>query len=427
MKQLLTNSTGLTGTIQVPGDKSISHRAVMFGALAQGETRVTGFLKADDCLSTISIFRQLGVDIQVTDDLVTIKGRGLAGLTAPTGPLDCGNSGTTMRLMSGILAGADFDSQLVGDASLSKRPMTRVPKPLSLMGGVVQGQGDKNLPPLKITGGQDLTAIHYDMPVASAQVKSAILLAGLQAEGETVLVEKERSRDHTERMLAQFGVDLDVDGKIIKIKGGQSLTATDIAVPGDISSAAFFIAAALIIPGSDLTLTNVGTNPTRAGILAVAQAMGGQVDIDYLDEDHLRADIRVRASQLQGIEIAGDIIPTLIDELPIIALMASQAQGQTVIRNAEELRVKETDRIEAVVTELSKLGVDITGTPDGMIIEGPCQLKAADLDSYHDHRIGMMAQIAALLVKSGEVNLAEADCVSISYPDFYREVERLND
>ncbi|MFC5541049.1 3-phosphoshikimate 1-carboxyvinyltransferase [Ureibacillus suwonensis] len=424
-KVLAYNKPRLEGILTVPGDKSISHRAVMFGAIAKGKTTVTGFLPGEDCLSTIDCFRKLGVDIQVDGTNVEINSPGMEGWQEPKEVLYTGNSGTTTRLMLGILAGTNFHSVMTGDASIGKRPMGRVTKPLKQMGALINGREGGQYTPLAIQGTK-LKAIDYTMPVASAQVKSAILLAGLQAEGTTIVREKEVSRDHTELMLKQFGANIEVKDGVISIEGGQQLKGTHIDVPGDISSAAFFLVAGAIVPNSEVILKNVGINPTRAGIIEVMQQMGADLTIaqEKSDAAEPTATLTVRTSHLKGTTIEGEIIPRLIDEIPIIALLATQAEGTTIIRNAEELRVKETDRIEAVVTELKKLGADITATEDGMIINGPTSLKGAKLSTYGDHRIGMMAAIASLITES-PVEIDDADCIAISYPTFFEHLDLL--
>lgn len=424
---LRTGARNIQQEMTVPGDKSISHRAIMLGSIAEGKTTITGLLKADDCLSTMDIMRQLGVNITEEQDKVIIEGKGLAGLQPSDNPLDAGNSGTTIRLLSGLLAGQNFSTQLIGDASLSKRPMDRIVNPLKLMGANIEGQGERHLPPLTINSVKTLKAIQYEMPVASAQVKSAILLAGLQANGTTQIIEKEMSRNHTEEMLEQFGVEIHVQNKEITLKGGQQLIGQDVDVPGDISSAAFFIAAGLLVPDSQIKINNVGYNKTRSGILEVIKSMNAELDI-HVRENKFSADIQVRSSQLSATIIEGDIIPSLIDEIPIIALLATQASGTTVIKDAQELRVKETDRIEAVAVTLNKMGADVTATEDGFIIHGPTPLKGAQVDSYGDHRIAMMLQIASLLVDAkDEVNLIDPECVDISYPNFFDVINSLLD
>ncbi|MBC6308332.1 3-phosphoshikimate 1-carboxyvinyltransferase [Listeria sp. FSL L7-1582] len=422
--QLITNKQGLNGTIRVPGDKSISHRSIMFGALAEGTTTVTNFLMGEDCLSTIGVFRALGVSIDVTPSKIVVQGKGWDGLQKPAGKLDVGNSGTTIRLMLGILAGRSFDATIEGDASIAKRPMGRVMKPLREMGATFEAK-DANFAPVKVIGNK-LRPMEYTLPVASAQVKSAIIFAALQAEGETTIIEKEKTRDHTEQMIRQFGGEIEVDDLTIRVSGGQKFRGQEVVVPGDISSAAFFIVAGLIIPNSKIRLENVGINPTRTGIIDVVQAMGGKITVEKTSAvgDEPAGTITVETSELKGIEIGGDIIPRLIDELPVIALLASQATGKTVIKDAEELKVKETNRIDAVVTELSKMGVALVGTEDGMIIEGQQSLHGATVKSYGDHRMGMMLQMAALLAES-EVTLEDAEAVKVSYPTFFEDVASL--
>lgn len=423
MRPLIHHAKQLKGTLTIPGDKSISHRSIMLGTIAEGKTRITGFLRAEDCLSTIQVMRQLGATIHDDGEEIVVEGKGMNGLTAPSELLNVGNSGTTIRLLAGLLAGQPFKSVLAGDQYLNKRPMQRVVTPLSQMGAKLYGHEGTELPPLTIEPVDHLQAIRYEMPVASAQVKSAIILAGLQAEGETVVIEKERSRNHTEEMLQQFGGQINVNGKEIRLKGGQTLKGQTIEVPGDISSAAFFLVAGLIVPNSDLLLKNVGINETRSGIIDVIKNMGGNITIS-MRPNGISADIRVQTSQLKATTINGEMIPRLIDEIPIIALLATQAEGDTVIEDAEELKVKETDRIHAVASQLNKMNAHIDETEDGMIIHGGSSLQGAEVDSFGDHRIGMMLQIAALLTQ-GEVLMKDADCVNISYPTFFDEIAKL--
>ncbi|HEK9995542.1 3-phosphoshikimate 1-carboxyvinyltransferase [Streptococcus equi subsp. zooepidemicus Sz16] len=423
--KLRTKAKALRGRLRVPGDKSISHRAVIFGAIAEGQTVIHGLLRGQDVLATIQAFRDLGVTIYEADDSLIIEGRGFKGLKPAQKPLDMGNSGTSMRLLAGLLAAQDFSVQLLGDDSLSRRPMDRITIPLSLMGAELSGQGEKELPPLIVKGCQGLRPIHYQLPVASAQVKSAILLAALQTQGETVILEKELTRNHTEEMIEQFGGKLSIAGKQISIKGPQRLQGQILQIPGDISSAAFWLAAGLIVPGSDLVLENVGINPTRTGLLEVIEKMGGQLSYQAVDKDIQSASLRVSYSSLKGVEISGDLIPRLIDELPVIALLATQAQGTTYIRNAQELRVKETDRIQAVTDVLGQMGADIQATEDGMVIRGKTPLHGAAVSTCGDHRIGMMTAIAALLVEEGQVTLERAEAILTSYPDFFKDLERL--
>ena len=423
--KLRTNSKGLRGTIRVPGDKSISHRSIIFGSLATGETKVYDILRGEDVLSTIQVFRDLGVSIQDDGDVIRIQGVGFQGLQAPTAPLDMGNSGTSIRLISGVLAGQDFSVTMVGDDSLSKRPMDRVAIPLRQMGVEIAGQGERDCPPLHEKGTHQLQPIHYRLPVASAQVKSALIFAALQAEGESTIIEKEKTRDHTEDMIRQFGGEIQVDGKTIHIQGGQEFQGQTVIVPGDISSAAFWLVAGLILPDSVIKIENVGINQTRTGILDVIQEMGGDLTVEDRDEKAVSASLTVKTSSLKGIRIDGELIPRLIDELPIIALLATQANGQTVIADAEELRVKETDRIQVVADSLNAMGANVVPTEDGMIITGPTPLHGADLETFGDHRIGMMAAIAALLVRDGNVVLDRAEAINTSYPSFFEDLETL--
>ena len=423
--KLKTNSKGLRGTIRVPGDKSISHRSIIFGSLAKGETKVYDILRGEDVLSTIQVFRDLGVSIQDDGDVIRIQGVGFQGLQAPTAPLDMGNSGTSIRLISGVLAGQDFAVTMVGDDSLSKRPMDRVAIPLRQVGGEIAGQGERDCPPLHEKGTHQLQPIHYRLPVASAQVKSALIFAALQAEGESTIIEKEKTRDHTEDMIRQFGGEIQVDGKTIRIQGGQEFQGQEVIVPGDISSAAFWLVAGLILPDSVIKIENVGINQTRTGILDVIQEMGGDLTMEDRDEKAVSASLTVKTSSLKGIRIDGELIPRLIDELPIIALLATQANGQTVIADAEELRVKETDRIQVVADSLNAMGANVVPREDGMIITGPTPLHGADLETFGDHRIGMMAAIAALLVRDGNVVLDRAEAINTSYPSFFEDLETL--
>lgn len=423
--QLRTNAKGLAGCIRVPGDKSISHRSIMFGSLAKGVTTVHDILRGEDVLSTMQVFRDLGVQIEDDGNVVTINGVGFAGLQAPTNKLNMGNSGTSIRLISGVLAGQDFAVEMFGDDSLSKRPMDRITVPLRQMGVQIAGRTNRDLPPLTIHGNKNLQPIHYTLPVASAQVKSALIFAALQAQGESVIVEKEMTRNHTEDMIKQFGGQISVNGKEIRVQGGQEFTGQNVLVPGDISSAAFWIVAGLIIPNSKIILENVGINETRTGILDVVKAMGGNINLSNIDRVAKSATITIETSELVGTEIGGEIIPRLIDELPIIALLATQAKGQTVIRDAEELKVKETDRIQVVADALNSMGADITPTEDGMIIKGKTSLHGAKVHTFGDHRIGMMTAIAALLVNDGQVELVRAEAINTSYPNFFADLEDL--
>ncbi|RSJ63907.1 3-phosphoshikimate 1-carboxyvinyltransferase [Streptococcus gordonii] len=423
--KLRTNAKGLRGSLRVPGDKSISHRSIIFGSLAKGVTKVHDILRGEDVLSTMQVFREMGVQIEDKGDLVEIHGCGFDGLQEPQRPLDMGNSGTSMRLIAGVLAGQNFSAQMVGDDSLSKRPMDRISLPLRQMGVEIAGQTERDLPPLTIHGNPNLKPIQYQLPIASAQVKSALIFAALQAQGESLIIEKDLTRNHTEDMLLQFGGQLKVDGKEIRVAGKQELQAQEVVVPGDISSAAFWLVAGLVVPNSQITLTNVGINETRTGILDVIQAMGGKLSVSEVDEVAKSATITVESSELHGTEIGGELIPRLIDELPIIALLATQAEGQTLIRDAEELKVKETDRIKVVADALNSMGADIQPTADGMIIQGKTSLKGASVHTYGDHRIGMMTAIAALLVKDGNVELERAEAINTSYPNFFAHLEGL--
>ncbi|EOS8035658.1 3-phosphoshikimate 1-carboxyvinyltransferase [Enterococcus hirae] len=421
--KLLTAKNGINGELVIPADKSISHRSIMFGAISKGTTIVNNFLKAEDCLSTIAVFKQLGVRITEKNEQIMIEGKGFEGLTAPSSRLDAGNSGTTMRLVLGILAGCPFTSEIAGDASLNRRPMERVMKPLREMGADLQGTAEAEFPPLKVTG-NTLHGIEYHMPIASAQVKSAILFAALQAEGTTKIIEKEQSRNHTEEMIKQFGGKIQVEGKEIIVTGPQQLIGQEVTVPGDISSAAFYLVAASILANSEVLLKQVGINPTRTGILDVLMQMGVNIEERQLDEQNQAADLIVRSAQLHACEIQGEIIPRLIDELPIIALAATQATGTTIIRDAQELKVKETNRIDATAEELTKMGANIEPTEDGLIIHGPTSLHGATVDSHGDHRIGMMLQIAALLTAE-PVELLNPEAVNISYPEFFTDLAKL--
>ncbi|MBJ8070186.1 3-phosphoshikimate 1-carboxyvinyltransferase [Bacillus mycoides] len=423
--KLVGRKNSLNGKIVVPGDKSISHRSVMFGAIAEGTTKVSNFLLGEDCLSTIACFQKLGVQIEQSGNDVTIYGKGLANLQEPKEVLDVGNSGTTIRLMLGILANTPFHSTIIGDASIGKRPMKRVTDPLSKMNAQIDGRENGQYTPLSIRGGK-VKGMHYHSPVASAQVKSAVLLAGLQGEGVTTVTEPMQSRDHTERMLRAFGCTVDVNGRTVSLQGGQQLKGADIEVPGDVSSAAFFLVAGAIVQNSKLVLENVGLNPTRTGILDVLTKMGALISINHIRNEEFEpcGDIMIETSKLKGIEIGGTLIPRLIDEIPVIALLATQAEGITVIKNAEELKVKETNRIDTVVDELGKLGAKIEPTSDGMIIYGKQSLKGNTVNSHGDHRIGMMLAIASCII-DGEVKIENSDAVAVSYPKFFEQLAAL--
>ena len=415
----------LRGEVKIPGDKSISHRAVMFGALADGTTRVTNFLQGADCLSTISCFRKMGIEIDRNKDEILVHGRGLHGLTAPTEILDVGNSGTTTRLISGILAGQTFTSELDGDDSIRTRPMKRIMTPLASMGADITSRLDNGCAPL-IIHGRPLHAAHYDSPVASAQVKSCVLLAGMYADGITSVTEPFLSRNHTEIMLNYFGAEITSEGTTASIRPEPVLEGRDIQVPGDISSAAYFIAAGLLTPGSEILLKNVGINPTRAGIIKVCMDMGADITLlNESTEGEPTADLLIRTSSLKGTTIEGSIIPTLIDEIPMLAVMAAFAEGTTIIRDAQELKVKESDRIAVMVDNLRRMGADIEGTDDGMIIHGGRPLHGAVIDSHLDHRIAMSFAVAGTIC-DGTVEILNGECVNISYPEFYHDLYSLD-
>ncbi len=423
MNITVEKSKPLKGTIEIPADKSITHRAFMFSALTKGKVKVSNFSKGADCISTLNIIKQLGCNIDFCNDKELIIDSSVA-LKAPSEILDCGNSGTTTRLMAGILAGQSFNSILKGDMSLSKRPMKRVIAPLELMGAKIK-HNDYKLP-LEIIG-SPLKGINYNSPLASAQVKSCLLLAGLYADGETIFSEPYKSRNHTELMFEYMGADIKTDGNTITIKKSQLYPVDIITVCGDISSAAFFMAAALIVPDSDIMIKNVGINETRSGIIDVFKSMGGNIEIinERLVSNEKVADIRVKYSKLKAVVIEGSIIPRLIDEIPVIAVAASQAEGTTIIKNAQDLRNKEADRITAVQTELSKLGADIQETPDGFIINGKSELQGnCEIECYHDHRIAMSAYIAGLICKK-PIKINEFQWVNISFPEFLGLVSKL--
>jgi len=439
MKSIAGAGKVIKGSLTVPGDKSISHRAVMFSALAKGETKVKGFLPGEDCLSTISVFRKMGVSIEQEQDSVRIQGLGLHGLKAPGEALYCGNSGTTMRLMAGILAGQSFSSCLTGDESLEKRPMKRVCLPLEKMGARIKMQGEKGTAPLEITG-SPLKGICYESPVASAQVKSSVLLAGLYAEGKTSVIEPSLSRDHTERLLGAMGVECSTktleDGRVeISLEGGQELKALseEYLVPGDISSAAYFMASVFFLPGSSLRLKNIGLNPSRCGILTVLEKMGAKISLEncstvYGEE---RGDIYFEYGPLKAVDIGGDLIPRLIDELPLLAVLATIAEGETRIYDAVELKVKESNRIKACVENLQRLGISAVETDDGMIIPGKgsvFSLEGKTIPSFMDHRIAMSFSVLGLLCRSDKpMKIEDSECIQISYPDFFKDFEKVLD
>jgi len=434
MKLTVKKARGLSGRVKVPGDKSISHRALLLGAIAEGTTRICNFLPAADCLATLACVRALGVEVERLSEIeLIVQGRGLPGLIEPRDVLDCAGSGTTMRLLAGILAGQPFYSVLTGNEQLRRRPMGRIVEPLRWMGATVFGRDDGRLPPLTVMGG-NLRSIEYKLPVASAQVKSAILLAGLYADGPIVIHEPGPARDHTERMLAAMGADIGVDGATITLRGDTKLSSLDIVVPGDISSAAYFIAAACLIPprwggteGGEVIVADVGVNPTRTGFLDALRKMGA----DILAENQREvsgepvADAVVRTGELRGIEVRGDQVPRMIDEFPILAVVASQAQGTTVVSDAAELRVKETDRIANVALELRKLGARIEERPDGFVVEGPTPLVGAQVNSHGDHRLAMSLAIAGLLAE-GETTIGGAECIVDSFPGFEEALRALS-
>ena len=422
----ITKVDSLKGEITVPGDKSISHRGVMFGSIAEGTTELHGFLNGADCRSTISCFRKLGIDISQRENTVIIHGKGLCGLSAPDSILDVGNSGTTTRLLSGILAGQSFESRLDGDDSIRQRPMKRIMTPLSMMGADIRSLSGNDCAPLQIHGG-NLKAISYDSPVASAQVKSAVLLAGLYADGVTSVTEPALSRDHTERMLSGFGAQVTSEGTTASVAGHPRLLGQKITIPGDISSAAYFIVAGLLCANSDLLIKNVNTNPTRAGILTVAERMGAKLSLEnarVISGEEV-CDIHVQTSSLHGTVIEKDLIPTLIDEIPVIAVMAAFASGTTVIRDAQELKVKESNRIDTVAENLSAMGADVTPTEDGMIIHGGAPLHGTRIITKSDHRIAMAFAIAGCNA-GGVTTFDDPKCIDISYPTFFETLKELS-
>lgn len=420
------NTNPLHGELTIPGDKSISHRSVMFASLAKGTSHIKGFLPGADCLSTIHCFRQMGIEIYQEESMVTVTGQGMRGLKKPKSILDCGNSGTTTRLISGILAGQNFTSTLTGDESIQKRPMKRIILPLTQMGASIASLRDNGCAPLQITG-RPLHGITYHSPVASAQVKSAILLAGLYAEGETSVIEPSVSRNHTEIMLKAFGADVSCHDTTASVHHTDELFASNIEVPGDISSAAYFIVAALMIPNSDIILHNVGINPTRDGLLRAIEMMGGKIEILSIKNEDTEAiaDLRIKSQNLHGATFGGDIIPAMIDEIPALAALACFAEGETIIKDAEELKVKESNRIKVMVEELSKMGAQIEETEDGMIIHGKHPLHSAQIDSHKDHRIAMTFSILSRAIGK-DLPIIDKDCVKISYPNFYEHLHSLS-
>ncbi len=424
MSQLsIAPATGpLRGTVTVPGDKSITHRALILGALAQGHTRITGYSQGEDCLNTLGVVRELGIDVQEIPEGLDVFGKGLWGLSEPTNVLDCGNSGTGLRLLAGVLAGQKFFSVLTGDASLRSRPMGRVVKPLRQMGATISGRRGGDLAPLAIQGGA-LQAVRYESPVASAQIKSCVLLAGLFAEGTTTINEPMKSRDHSERMLGYLGIPLQVEGCTVHVQGQQAFEGKPITVPGDISAAAFFLVAASIVPDSEVLLTGIGLNPERTGVLDVLLAMGADIAILNTREESGEpvGDLRVRGTRLTGTAIGPELIPKTIDELPILCVAAALADGETRITGAQELRVKETDRIHAMAVELARIGVELEEQPDGLIIQGGATLRGAMCQSYGDHRVVMSLAIAGLVAKEPVV-IKDVDCVETSFPGFHSKL-----
>jgi len=442
----------IIGTISVPGDKSISHRAIMFGALAEGETKITGFLESEDCLSTIRCVRALGVKVEKVNENYIVTGKGIAGLKEPDDILDCGNSGTTIRLLSGLIAGLGFHAIMTGDSSLKKRPMTRIKDPLELMGVHFDGRENGKYAPISLRG-KNLKAISYKMPVASAQVKSAILLAGLNSEGITEIIEEIPSRDHTERMLKSFGADISVvenedanenfigeasenasksgnaskNGNKIHLKKSK-LRAIEVNVPGDISSAAFFMAAAAAFPGADLTIENVGLNPARTGIIHALRKMGANIQIlnERLTAGEPIGDIRVKGSKLKGIEITESDIPSMVDEIPVLAAIAAVAEGDTIITGAQELKVKESDRIAVMASELTKVGVDVEELSDGLIIRGGKKIRGGHIHSHDDHRIAMSMAICGLFSEEG-IDIDGSEAVAISFPNFFEIIKTITE
>ncbi|MFW5866243.1 MAG: 3-phosphoshikimate 1-carboxyvinyltransferase [Armatimonadota bacterium] len=430
MKLIVRPCEALSGIVRAPGDKSISHRAAMLAAIAgrgsAGISRIEGFLQCDDCLRTAEALRQLGVPIQpIGADTLEVHGVGLDGLREPGGPLDMGNSGTGMRLLMGLVAGRPMRVTFTGDESLSGRPMDRIAEPLELMGARVEGQGDRRTPPVTVHGG-DLGGIEYSPPMASAQVKSAVLLAGLSAEGETTVVEVAQSRDHTERMLAAMGAEIEVEGPRITLRPGRELEANSMRVPADLSSAAFLLAAGLLVDGSDVIAEGALLNPTRTGLLDALEKMNARVTVG--DERDVAGepvgDIRARPGSLQAAEIGGDLIPLMIDEVPLLAVIATQAEGTTIIRDAEELRVKESDRLAAMAEVLGAMGADITEREDGLEITGPTPLRGATVRSHGDHRVAMSAAVAGLIAE-GKTQIEGAECINTSYPTFTADLRTL--
>lgn len=425
MKRIAQVRTPLKGEIHVPGDKSIGHRAVIFGSIANGWSRIFNLSGGEDNRRTVQAFKDMGVRIRPEADALCVDGQGWEGLRAPAHTIDCGNSGTTMRLLSGVLAGRPFSSQLDGDASLRRRPMQRVIEPLARMGAKISAREGKGLAPLEISGAK-LKAIHYPMPVASAQVKSTILLAGLQADGITVVEEPQASRDHTELMIKGFGGEVQVNGRTVSVGGGQKLYGRDVHIPGDISSAAFFLVAAAIIPGSEVIVRDVGTNPTRAGVIEILRRMGANVELmnTRIETGEPVADLKVRGARLQGVQIAPEMAARTIDEYPVLAIAAAAADGRTAISGVRELRYKESDRIAAMTEGLRSLGVAVEEREDGMTIEGGKPLCGGSVKSYGDHRVAMALAIGGLASEGG-IAIDDADCVNISFPSFFELLDKI--
>ena len=425
-KFCITPPKSLKGETAPPGDKSISHRSVMLGSIAKGETRISNFLRSADCMSTIECFRKMGIEILEEGEIIKVGGKGLEGLKKPERSLDVGNSGTTIRLILGILAGQPFTVSISGDESIRRRPMGRVVDPLKKMGAKIRGRQKDNLAPLTITGG-NLKAISYALPVASAQVKSSVLLAGLYASGTTTVIEKSLTRDHTERMLEHFGVSIKRENLSVSVPGGSALKAGEIAIPGDISSASYLLAAATLVPDSEIVIKNVGVNPGRTGIIDVLHRMGGDFEVinERIISNEPVADIVVRTSKLKGVELSGSIIPRIIDEIPVIAVLATQAGGHTVIKGASELRVKESDRIATMTTVLKRMGAKVKDLHDGFIIDGGAKLKGTKCISYKDHRVAMAISIGGL-VAEGETIIEDVDCIETSFPGFAETLAKLS-
>ena len=422
---ILGNKGPLIGELTPPGDKSISHRAVILSSLANGKSRIKGFLNSGDTLSTAGAFKNLGIEIKPDNSELIISGKGLRGLGKPSKIIDAGNSGTTARLLLGLLSGQPFDSEITGDRYLVKRPMRRVVKPLGLMGAEITGENSSNNLPLHIKG-QKLSGISYKLPIASAQVKSALILAGLFAEGTTEIAEPQKTRDHTEKMLCHFGANIKIKENKIVVVENSEYNAAELSIPSDISSASFFIVCALINKGSELLIRNVGLNPERTGVIEILTKMGGSIEVlDQREEcGEQVGDILIKSNELRGIEIKGDLIPKTIDELPVIAVASCFAEGKTTISEAKELRIKETDRIKAMTLELQKLGAKVTELEDGMIIEGTQTLKGSVCESWGDHRVAMSIAVAATRAK-GETTIDDSGCVNISYPEFFNTLENL--